>query len=109
MVKSRAVALTADGGVVPGGVACRRCGAGPPYRCPVPEGDAISVMLSKDEWRVVQEALDVYHYETEHERPGGLRPSHRERRRLQRDERLRILAAVDREIGTATGLGPLFG
>lgn len=73
------------------------------------EGDAIAVVLSQGEWRIVQEALDVYYYETEHNPPGGIRPSHRERRRPQRDERLEILAEVDRRIGAATGLGPLFG
>ena len=73
------------------------------------DGDAIAVVLSQDQWRLVQEALDAYYYETEHERPGGISAGRRERRRLQREERLEALAEVDREIGTATGLGPLFG
>ena len=73
------------------------------------ENHEVVVAMSADEWRVVQEALDVYYYETEHEHPVGLTRRRREHQQLDREHRLRLLAEIDEKIGRATGLGPLFG
>ena len=75
----------------------------------MPESSEVSVSMSPDEWRVVQEALDVYYYETDHERPIDITRGGRKGRRLDREQRLQLLAEIDAKIGTATGLGPVFG
>ena len=65
------------------------------------------VTLSSEEWHIIQEALDVYYYETDHERPGGLTRSGRERRRVDRERRLQLLTEIDEKIARATGIPPM--
>ena len=67
-----------------------------------PTGDFV-LILSPDDWRLIQEAIDTEIYETEHQGPWTKRP-HREALREQRAERLHQL---NRLIGEATGRGEL--
>jgi hypothetical protein len=67
----------------------------------------MTVTLTPEEWHLVQEALDVYYYETEHNGPGGLTRKGRERRQIQRERRLEMLGEVDEKIAQATGLPPM--
>jgi hypothetical protein len=67
----------------------------------------MAVALSSEEWHIVQEALDVYYYETDHERSGGLTRSGRERRRVDRERRLQLLTEIDEKIAQATGIPPM--
>ena len=73
------------------------------------ERDSISITLTKDEWKTIQNALDTYFYEVDHARHVDLTRSARRERAEDRQARLRKLAAIDRKIGEATGSGPVFG
>jgi hypothetical protein len=68
-----------------------------------------SVALTKDEWAVVQEALDAYYYEVEHTPPGGIRPPTKARNAARREHLLRALPAIDVAIARQAAVGPLFG
>ncbi|RAK30599.1 hypothetical protein B0I29_116258 [Actinoplanes lutulentus] len=67
----------------------------------------VSMTLSTADWRLIQEALDNEYYETEHGEPGGLTEHRRDLNRQRRSARLDRLKQLDREIGAATGMGPL--
>lgn len=67
------------------------------------------VTLSRDQWRIVQEALDAYCHEVEHSKAGGVRPAVRTRNEARRAELLETLPLLDIAIAEQTGSGPVFG
>lgn len=69
----------------------------------------VQVTLSRDQWRIVQEALDAYCYEVEHSKAGGVRPTVRKRNEARRSELLETLPLLDIAIAEQTGSGPVFG
>jgi hypothetical protein len=75
----------------------------------VSDDERIAIAFSKDEWGIIQEALDTYYYEVEHSDPGGFRRRTRERLTERRLELLKTLPELDVAISQQAGVGPLFG
>lgn len=71
--------------------------------------DQVPVVLTRDEWAVVQEALDEYYYQVEHSDPGGFHRQAKERRVARREHLLATLPRLDVAIADQAGVGPLFG
>lgn len=73
------------------------------------DDELVAVTLTRDEWSVVQEALDEYYYQVEHSRPGGLRKGAKARNAARRDHLLAVLPRLDQSIHDRAGVGPLLG
>lgn len=69
--------------------------------------ESLSVSLSRDEWLVIQEALNRFHDEVEHAGAGGLRRSTRTRNEEHRQGLLRMLPRIEATIALQSGLDPL--
>jgi len=79
-----------------------------PYRPAVDDEQLVAVTLTRREWAIVQEALDVYCDQVEHAEPAGLRKATRERNRARREELLDTLPRLDVALHQQAGVGPLF-